>query len=1033
MTDISSLMPHADSQLNSIPPFASASASAPSDPPSHPDTNGQFPQVDGVAEGEESSIIKCFCGYLDDDGNTVLCEVCNTWQHIECYYPNVDVPEEHFCLDCSSSPQAVDVKAATERQRRLRELQSVEERKARRAPGKTQKKRANVKESGPPYINGWTHEGRERASGSPKEEPPLKRPKTSHRASGSVSSLNQTRKRAGSGLPAKQSPTVSPPTLNGYSGDYFSPEFMQLHRQQAAFSPIESNSYTGLNIPDSLHNWLKDPDALGDATHGKTPAAIFQRIDTPFEELEKQAPSITKHSVEEKSITVQDQHPILQWLAIDSAVPPNAYVGELKGRIGLQDEYFNDPSNRWDVLHHPEPFVFFPPHLPIYIDARTEGSQLRYVRRSCQPNLRMQIIIADDTNYHFCFVSKCEINAGDELTVAWDLDEKTRQILHHSVSNGNARKEGIHGADDAYISHWATGVLVNFGGCACTRPQGVCWLERFDRRNNQHWKDASTTLKPKGKKGKKGANQASPLSTGHATNSRAGSEAIRDEPDEENGDGRSATGSSKSKPASRDITPMMHVDGMKNELSGRDRKKLQDVEKLFKQQEYEEQHGRKKKRNSGGSALNTPTVATSSSRSDVSDPRRRGSSVKKQFPDFAHPSPTASTARSPSHLPNGVAHAPSPLHPARLKHPRAEYTSMSTQTDPDASVWIPSPVRATPKGPILSRKRRLLERARRDRICRLEASESQSQSPHIPSTASSPTQIKAEPAATKDAESDTAMPPPRVLSEPDPASTSVPEIEMPDVDDTNGDGDGENVIPPPTESEPAPRDPPPLPTAAIVTTKSESPHPLAPPWPSDKAPAPSSDQTAPPPSEFSPVISPRTALPPLPTIATTISPAPPHPLPTPSPSILPTLSTTTTNSTTSNSTTQTPSNANSTSNHLTDSPYTLPPLPPLLSPSLTHALGPSPLKKKMSLSDYTNRKKKAAGAGAGKPSRWSEGDGKEEGKEGDRKEEEEGKEGERRGEVDSPMMDAVTEEGDSTSTTREAKVEEEEGDAMAVD
>ncbi|KIV87198.1 hypothetical protein PV11_02760 [Exophiala sideris] len=63
--------------------------------------------------------IKCICRYADDDGNTVYCPKCNTWQHIDCYYHGQKVPEEHFCADCL--PQNLDAKKATERQRKLRE------------------------------------------------------------------------------------------------------------------------------------------------------------------------------------------------------------------------------------------------------------------------------------------------------------------------------------------------------------------------------------------------------------------------------------------------------------------------------------------------------------------------------------------------------------------------------------------------------------------------------------------------------------------------------------------------------------------------------------------------------------------------------------------------------------------------------------------------------------------------------------------------------------------------------------------------
>lgn len=66
----------------------------------------------------ENEAIKCFCGYNDDDGNTVFCETCCTWGHIECYYPDGIVPEVHECVDCR--PRFVDAEGAKERQRQSR-------------------------------------------------------------------------------------------------------------------------------------------------------------------------------------------------------------------------------------------------------------------------------------------------------------------------------------------------------------------------------------------------------------------------------------------------------------------------------------------------------------------------------------------------------------------------------------------------------------------------------------------------------------------------------------------------------------------------------------------------------------------------------------------------------------------------------------------------------------------------------------------------------------------------------------------------
>ena len=72
---------------------------------------------------DEEYSIKCICGFQDDDGNTVYCERCDTWQHTQCYYldeggvvPTKDALSsiDHICADCK--PRPLDIRGAIKRQ-----------------------------------------------------------------------------------------------------------------------------------------------------------------------------------------------------------------------------------------------------------------------------------------------------------------------------------------------------------------------------------------------------------------------------------------------------------------------------------------------------------------------------------------------------------------------------------------------------------------------------------------------------------------------------------------------------------------------------------------------------------------------------------------------------------------------------------------------------------------------------------------------------------------------------------------------------
>lgn len=65
--------------------------------------------VDGLLnENVEEYTIKCICDSDVDDGNTVYCDRCSTWQHIACYYSNISMAEleslDHLCVNCDPRP-----------------------------------------------------------------------------------------------------------------------------------------------------------------------------------------------------------------------------------------------------------------------------------------------------------------------------------------------------------------------------------------------------------------------------------------------------------------------------------------------------------------------------------------------------------------------------------------------------------------------------------------------------------------------------------------------------------------------------------------------------------------------------------------------------------------------------------------------------------------------------------------------------------------------------------------------------------------
>jgi hypothetical protein len=68
-----------------------------------------------IVRDDSGDVTLCLCGRNVPEGEMVLCEECDTWQHIVCYYPSDLVPAVHFCEDCGS--KYLDAKRDAKRQK----------------------------------------------------------------------------------------------------------------------------------------------------------------------------------------------------------------------------------------------------------------------------------------------------------------------------------------------------------------------------------------------------------------------------------------------------------------------------------------------------------------------------------------------------------------------------------------------------------------------------------------------------------------------------------------------------------------------------------------------------------------------------------------------------------------------------------------------------------------------------------------------------------------------------------------------------
>lgn len=691
----------------------------------HPSHGKDLPQkVESVEE--EPYTIKCICNFPDDDGNTIFCETCETWQHIDCFYPDnrEEALRENFAHSCHQcNPRPLDHKRAIERTKRLRNPEAEEEtsdKKPKRPASKSHKKKQKPNDL---QLNGAHSNEESSKHATPSDHhPPAKRPKTSHRSSHSINS--QTAKKSPSVGNAKsqpnghqRSPVATPPDLpldfeiHNYSANFFS-----LHSEQDV-QIVRNNSFVSLAVSNKMSSWIHDRESLK-TDSGQEFKDVFQKLPSDIESRKRALCVEQKHYSPTPDKTLR-----LQYLSAPSAIEKDAPLIELNGQIGFQSDYCSKPDNLWTELTSPLPFVFFHPMLPLCIDTRKEGSEARYVRRSCKPNTVLDTYLSGGSEYHFWLVSDRHIAAKEQITLPWDFrfpnKEKARLLYLLGLGDdemGGADQPEMGDTEYQHISAWLHRLLSEYGGCACDLGSN-CAFARFHRHYLS--RTQSRTNVPK-KKRKAKTQNVSPTGTGHAANSRAASEGRLDDSTE--ADDRSM--SSRSKPPSRDRTPVRHGSfdqlGILTEPTDRDKRKVAMAEDTFRRMEQQQlqQAPKKKKRVSDGSSSaraksgrtasnnTTPNLANAVHYVDTGTLRSKSGSPaaaispRAQFPPFRT---------------SGQDVAQPPRQPSAL--PRSNYCDVSVQTDPVEGEWFSEPARSPrPRRRVISLSQRLLNNRRRQRI-----------------------------------------------------------------------------------------------------------------------------------------------------------------------------------------------------------------------------------------------------------------------------------------------------------------------------
>ncbi|KAI5838026.1 hypothetical protein DFP73DRAFT_280117 [Morchella snyderi] len=135
--------------------------------------------------------IQCICEISDDDGFTICCDICDSWQHLVCVQlTKENLPAKYYCPKCL--PRTLDIQKAKDIQRQRRaEEQAKRSHKKKRPVATSHKKKEHTNGTAP----GKSSSGTDKAAAthglgkppSPKENQQPSSRKRGHRGSQSIS------------------------------------------------------------------------------------------------------------------------------------------------------------------------------------------------------------------------------------------------------------------------------------------------------------------------------------------------------------------------------------------------------------------------------------------------------------------------------------------------------------------------------------------------------------------------------------------------------------------------------------------------------------------------------------------------------------------------------------------------------------------------------------------------------------------------------------------------------------------------------
>ncbi|KAK6356651.1 hypothetical protein TWF718_000991 [Orbilia javanica] len=671
--------------MNEVLTNGSRPSPAPSNPPP---TVRSSVSVSDLPNVNTESEIRCFCGYDSDDGFTIQCDRCSHWQHARCVnIKPTSVPDTFICYYCEIRDLTqADITKARESQ--LKEIGGGSKKtqaQAKRGTGSSHRRRD---------TNGTGHSRSYSESTSHKLQPPKDHPTGKSRGrQRPISTQAHTNLPDTSASPDEHSPTGKSPSMERELG---SDSEVPPSVYTKEYSPITCNTIVSPEVDHKIKTWTHDAANNRTKTEigpvdASLPCTPRRYTSSEFHELIPSGHTVRYVSSPEELSSIG--LPLIRLVA-DTPSKADQFVIEYVGEIGSKTSYIQDTLNQYGRIRHPKAFVLFHPQLPIYIDARRCGSEARFVRRSCRPNLKFETMVIDGTDLKFALYTSQPIDRGTELTIGWEWDST---LPFARLLEANTTIDDLDSESAQKMKVWAETITAAVGECACSDSE-LCLMARLK---------GDTPVGKSKKTSKSGTKRR--WREMHDPNSTGREMSPEKHDPESKYKRRSSSTSSHRKSESRDRTPTyITADITQSSVitdqnsSAREARKMKDTINLIeKLTNPESSHNRGKRVKRSG----PPPPTQSASTSDL--PEKLPKPVAESGP-IANPSVVGQTTgphkelhsnqSSPGKQANGVS--------LPRASPKASYVDGGVQTDSDVTTRAPAQSLPT------SRKMRILAQFR---------------------------------------------------------------------------------------------------------------------------------------------------------------------------------------------------------------------------------------------------------------------------------------------------------------------------------